>query len=451
MLRIFFIVLFCCSFVGVYSISSTKYDYTNVSNQIVAGCESKYEQAKAIYKWLCDNIAYDTSHTIYSADDCFDNKRGVCQAYCELFYQLSEPIGLKVEIISGLSKKRSGAVSDKGHAWLLVEVDDGKIFIDPTWGAGGVNSDGVFVKKNNCMYWFDVDPYWLIFSHFPHDASCQMIETPIDLETFKRIPGLRPNWGILGFDAQTLFKLALKDNLSFPKLYNIDCNNIKIHSIPMTNTLKKGHTYEIIVEKLSEHKIGLFDNGIIGESQWTKEGNLYKLKFTPQSSKVALGINMDGNRYQYLLSYEVSEPTSDELKSIEQNHPLYMPELLSLPGYNVQLLENMGINGSQLLAEFRAGDLTALPLMNELCEGVKVISMPFNRRLKVGKPYTFIINPIRDGSWSVLNNQQLFNNWSNNDGVLSMTVVPLEEGNLCLAVNNGSDNRYYFVLEYIVE
>lgn len=116
MLRIFFIALLCCSFVGVYSISSTKYDYTNVSNQIVAGCESKYEQAKAIYKWLCDNIAYDTSHTIYSADDCFDNKRGVCQAYCELFYQLSEPIGLKVEIISGLSKKRSGAVSDKGHA-----------------------------------------------------------------------------------------------------------------------------------------------------------------------------------------------------------------------------------------------------------------------------------------------------------------------------------------------
>lgn len=48
-------------------VSPTKYDWTEVANEIVKGCYMPYDKAKAIYKWLTDNIQYDTSYSIYDA------------------------------------------------------------------------------------------------------------------------------------------------------------------------------------------------------------------------------------------------------------------------------------------------------------------------------------------------------------------------------------------------
>ena len=82
-----------------YEVSPSRYDYSPAARQITEGCTDKYDQVKAIYRWLCANISYDTSYTIYTADECWDNQRGVCQAYCELFYRLAEPLGIDVHVI----------------------------------------------------------------------------------------------------------------------------------------------------------------------------------------------------------------------------------------------------------------------------------------------------------------------------------------------------------------
>lgn len=57
-------------------LSPTRYDYSQVAQQITQGCTTDYDRAKAIYRWLCANISYDTSYSIYTADDCWDRKRG---------------------------------------------------------------------------------------------------------------------------------------------------------------------------------------------------------------------------------------------------------------------------------------------------------------------------------------------------------------------------------------
>lgn len=98
-----------------FPVSESKYDYTEVVQQIVDGKTDKMQQAEAIYRWMCRNIAYDTNYQIFTADQCWDQKRGVCQAYCELFYRLAEPLGLKTIIISGKTKDLEGQVSGKGH------------------------------------------------------------------------------------------------------------------------------------------------------------------------------------------------------------------------------------------------------------------------------------------------------------------------------------------------
>ena len=158
-------------------VAPTRYDYTQVARQITEGCSSKYEQAYAIYRWLCDNISYDTSYSIYTADECWDNRRGVCQAYSELFYRLAEPLGLETHIVRGDAKGPGGI---EGHAWVFVIVEGTGtgILVDPTWGAGSVNGS-TFTHREDDDSWFHVDPYWMIFTHFPDEASYQFLPQPV--------------------------------------------------------------------------------------------------------------------------------------------------------------------------------------------------------------------------------------------------------------------------------
>ena len=86
-----------------------------------------------------------------------------------------------------------GNISDTSHAWLYVYTDGYKgILIDPTWGAGGIN-DGRFVQNVNRDSWFDVDPAWMIFSHYPGNDDMKMLDIPVSEEQFKQLPIQYPN------------------------------------------------------------------------------------------------------------------------------------------------------------------------------------------------------------------------------------------------------------------
>ena len=57
---------------------------TNIKAEsaIIVGDASTVEsKAKAIYDWICNNIAYDTTKQIHDAETCYRTSRGVCQAY----------------------------------------------------------------------------------------------------------------------------------------------------------------------------------------------------------------------------------------------------------------------------------------------------------------------------------------------------------------------------------
>lgn len=171
---------------------------------IVDQAKTIEEKAKVIYDWICDNIAYDTTKQIHDAETCWTTKRGVCQAYSELFCYMAEAVGLTADIIVGKTKNPKGEISTDKHAWVFVYTDgyDG-IIIDPTWGAGGV--DGVkFVKKGDNSMWFNVSPYWMIFSHFPDNPNWTKLDIDITEEQFKQLPYVNPSNETDGKD--TLFE-----------------------------------------------------------------------------------------------------------------------------------------------------------------------------------------------------------------------------------------------------
>ena len=95
--------------IQLHLFSPTKYDWTNVANVIVRGCYMPYDKAKAIYVWLAEHIQYDTSYTIYDADTAWKKNKGVCQAYCELFYRIGTASGMDVRIITGHGRGRENS------------------------------------------------------------------------------------------------------------------------------------------------------------------------------------------------------------------------------------------------------------------------------------------------------------------------------------------------------
>ncbi len=170
------------------SLSKLSTDIRSEAANILGESNTVEEKARAIYNWICDNIAYDTSKQIHDAETCYRTKRGVCQAYCELFSYMAEAVGLTAEIITGITKDVKGNVSSDKHSWIFLYTNAyNGMMIDPTWGAGSV--DGVrFVKNEDNSTWFDVSPYWMVFSHFPDEPYWQKLDIVITEEQFRKLP-----------------------------------------------------------------------------------------------------------------------------------------------------------------------------------------------------------------------------------------------------------------------
>lgn len=160
---------------------------------IIGNATTIEAKARAIYDWLCSNIAYDTTKQIRDAETCWNVRKGVCQAYSELFCHMAEAVGLTADIIVGKTKDSDGVISDEKHAWIFVYTQgyDG-LLIDPTWGAGGV-SQGRFVRSEDNSKWFNVSPYWMIFSHLPDQQMWSKLDISITEEQFRRLPHMLPS------------------------------------------------------------------------------------------------------------------------------------------------------------------------------------------------------------------------------------------------------------------
>ena len=444
---------FACSF-GMYGqqrLHPSRYDYSAAAVQITEGCTSKYEQAKAIYRWLCENISYDTGYGIYHADDCWDNRKGVCNAYCELFCRLAEPLGLKAYMIVGEAK--TSAPGDKRHAWIfaVTQGENAGILIDPTWGAGSV-SGNKFIRSDNDMSWFDVDPYWMIFTHFPDDDKFQLIDSSISREQIYSLPEIRPIWGEYGAEAREFFSHCMTHNAGMPQIYDTAKGLIEIVSIPMQKTLRIGHTCPFVLKKLAGCEIAVINNGIHTDWETSPDG-LCRIIFTPsESGELLLSIRQDDGPYWSFLKYDVPDATPTDLAMLRKADPLSMPEISGLANVNIGIMKEIDIDADRLLAETRAGKVRSLPTFYTSPEKYKIIEMPFYGTLKVGKTYTFIIRPQNNFDWAIINEDTWFRQWQTDHvtGIMSMTVTPTNPGTLKLSVNIGS-NRYKTCILYAVE
>lgn len=118
--------------------------------EIVSDSMSDYEKIKAVYDYICDNVAYDyanlgnTDYKLqYTAYGALIDGRAVCQGYSALFYRSMLELGIDCRIISGLGN--GGA-----HAWNIVKLGNYYYNVDVTWDSNYSDTDAYkyFLKSD---------------------------------------------------------------------------------------------------------------------------------------------------------------------------------------------------------------------------------------------------------------------------------------------------------------
>lgn len=431
--------------------SATHYDYTEVARSITRGCTTKYDQVKAIYRWICANISYDTSYTIYTADECWDQRKGVCQAYSELFYRLAEPLGIEVRLISGTSKSEDNPSGS--HMWIfaIVEGENTGILIDATWGAGSVEGR-TFTRSIDDMSWFHVNPYWMIFTHYPDLADYQLLPHPISRQQFDALPIVEPMWAEYGFDAKTLLERCIAGEDDLPSIYESGRGYLRIVDAPLTQELRIGHKYTFAVQKLKQCGFALINKDFYKD--WHRQDGTYYLEFVPTTAgEVKLSVQKEkGESYWTVMKYQVPQPTAADLRLLEQYDPLLMPEIRRLQHADISKLKRYGIDGKQLLAAVRAGTVTELPTFYHSEGHCTIEEMPLNGTLHVGQTYTFSIRPHNGLQWAIINVNDWYKSWQTDPdtGAWTMTVTPQKTGKLLLSVQMKEGEGYSACFQYEV-
>lgn len=428
-----------------------------LAKEITAGCNDKYDRIKAIYQWICANIAYDTSYKIRSADECLKKRRGVCQAYCELFYLLAKAVDVDVEIVEGKSKDQTGFVNPSGHGWLFAYTRDNYgILMDPTWGAGSVAGDQ-FVRDENCWLWFNVPPEWMIMSHFPDKPSYQLLDKPITQKDFMALTPMNPIWLDYGLDAHRIYTEARAQQLALPQFYNQSENLMELSDIPYATSLRIGTQYPFRIKmKASDRDFAIWNNSYFcGKELWKDEGNgVYSVSFVPRETGTLSIVMRDdqGASWQTLLKYDIAEPTETDWSQLAQYYPASTPEMKAIKNLNVKEWNDAGIDEHQLVRLIKEGDIKELPLFYDgKGQLLSIDTVPMTQQLKVGETYAFSFTPRFGFKWAVVAGSDWFTDWTKEEsGRLSLSVEPKTAGKLSLCVQMSQGESYWSCLEYEV-
>lgn len=275
------------------------------AQEITRNATSQYDKAKAIFDWIAHNIAYDVTFTIRDAEQAWKLRKGVCAGYSKMFVQLATHCGLEAEVISGQSRTILYPNGDGEHAWVKVKTEKGWILVDPTWGAGNVtNGRFEFVYK---PYWFDVDPWWMFFTHYPETLNDQMLPMPLAREVYNKLPELTPNMAWWGWDGEQTLKYYYSQNTTPPKTFSLHdewMQSLQVDAVPYYGELKANYKY---LFKMHSND-GQFTFGITGTAQKDIFGDLSTGAEIIPKSKGTLTISIyekNTNRIYDVLMYQV--------------------------------------------------------------------------------------------------------------------------------------------------
>ncbi len=188
--------------------ASAASSFKSLASWLTSSCRSDEEKARAIFRWITQNIDYDVSAFLSGqpmsgdAADALRTRKGVCEGYAGLFTELARASGLKVASISGFAKGYGYAAGqplgdEPNHSWNAVSINGRWRLMDCTWGAGYIGDDRTFHRSFD-PHFFLTPPGEFIYDHFPEHAQWQLLDSPLSREQFERAVYVKPGFFHLG-------------------------------------------------------------------------------------------------------------------------------------------------------------------------------------------------------------------------------------------------------------
>lgn len=210
---------------------NTSLDMWDFSNYIKDKLKSDEKLANFFYHWIGRNISYDheglaqvkegiiPSDDFYSNQDEYDvyeSRKGVCAGYANLYKWFMDELDIEAVLIIGyIRDPRNHYVElnkddNYRHGWNAIKLNNEWKLVDTTWG----NSN----DPTQSEYYFDINPEWLIITHYPEESKWQLLDEPLSLEEFNKSKYISPVWFHLGFSEapklladDTYYYFAFKD------------------------------------------------------------------------------------------------------------------------------------------------------------------------------------------------------------------------------------------------
>jgi len=185
--------------------------------QLTSNLDTDVERFRAIYKWVCNNIANDynlylknkhkrerfknDSLKLRNWNDKFrktlfskllKKKRTICTGYAYLVKELCNLVDLKCEIVQGYGRVSTTDIENldlPNHSWNAVNLDGKWYLCDPTWASGIPNTEtNRFTFQYNDGF-FLANPKLFAVNHFPVDEKWWLLDEDIpSFETFLASP-----------------------------------------------------------------------------------------------------------------------------------------------------------------------------------------------------------------------------------------------------------------------
>ncbi len=274
-------------------------------------------KAREVYRWIADRVAYDAESffagrkTNQSAEAVFKTRLGVCEGYSNLFGHLCKLAGLKTVQIGGCSAFTDDKQKDSNplHGWNAVFIDDAWHLVDVTWGAGTVDTKGF--SKHFTDYFFMPPPDELIFNHLPTDAKWQLLEKPLSMAEWLKLPTADFELFEMGFDSSALKQAAAAPGFrEFVETYAGGSQLIRFKKAPVARHLPTGAKVEIVVVAVDARSVAFLVNGDYVD--FTQSDGAWTGTIQPTVGPLKVMVQWKNDEdYHTVLRYDVKAPPAD--------------------------------------------------------------------------------------------------------------------------------------------
>jgi transglutaminase/protease-like cytokinesis protein 3 len=173
------------------------YSMQYIVDSLTKNCKTELQMTRAFYFWQTHFVAFDIRRhrnlrLSDNASTALMERKAASKGFAEMFKAMCDIVGIDCKIVKGVWRYRKSDLdhfdADAAHYWNIVSIDNTQFLIDVSLGVGHFDEKGKRFTKEFTDAWWLCNRKLFALSHFPEEASSQLLESPITKSEFTKAP-----------------------------------------------------------------------------------------------------------------------------------------------------------------------------------------------------------------------------------------------------------------------